>query len=583
MTTKNIYRDVTLQQISEQDIGKELRVAGWIENIRDHGGVSFVDLRDMYGVLQVVMRDTSLLDGLTREMSVSIEGVIDKRDEETYNPRIPTGTIELEAHKVDVLGKVYKQLPFEIMTSKETREDVRLKYRYLDLRNQKVKDNIIFRSRVISFLREKMTEMGFLEIQTPILCASSPEGARDYIVPSRKFKGKFYALPQAPQQYKQLLMVSGFDKYFQIAPCFRDEDARADRSPGEFYQLDFEMSFATQEDVFRVGEEVLSATFEKFAPEGYEVTKAPYPIISYKQAMLEFGTDKPDLRNPLRIIDLTDFFQKCSFKPFHGRTVRAIKVHADMSKGFHEKLLKFATDMGMGGLGYLEVEEDLSYKGPIDKFIPEELKKELLTLASLVAGDTIFFIADKEERAAYYAGEIRKELGEKLDLIEKNAYRFCYVNDFPMFELDPETKQIGFTHNPFSMPQGGLEALQTKDPLEVLAYQYDIVCNGVELSSGAVRNHDMEIMEKAFEIAGYDKETLKNKFGALYNAFQFGAPPHAGMAPGVDRMIMLLRNEDNIREVIAFPMNGNAQDLMCGAPNDVTEQQLREVHIKVRQ
>lgn len=583
MTTKNIYRDVTLQQISEQDIGKELRVAGWIENIRDHGGVSFVDLRDMYGVLQVVMRDTSLLDGLTREMSVSIEGVIEKRDEETYNPRIPTGTIELEAHKIDVLGKVYKQLPFEIMTSKETREDVRLKYRYLDLRNQKVKDNIIFRSQVISFLREKMTEMGFLEIQTPILCASSPEGARDYIVPSRKFKGKFYALPQAPQQYKQLLMVSGFDKYFQIAPCFRDEDARADRSPGEFYQLDFEMSFATQEDVFRVGEEVLSATFEKFAPEGYEVTKAPYPIISYKQAMLEFGTDKPDLRNPLRIIDLTDFFQKCSFKPFHGRTVRAIKVHADMSKGFHEKLLKFATDMGMGGLGYLEVEEDLSYKGPIDKFIPEELKKELLTLASLVAGDTIFFIADKEERAAYYAGEIRKELGEKLDLIEKNAYRFCYVNDFPMFELDPETKQIGFTHNPFSMPQGGLEALQTKDPLEVLAYQYDIVCNGVELSSGAVRNHDMEIMEKAFEIAGYDKETLKNKFGALYNAFQFGAPPHAGMAPGVDRMIMLLRNEENIREVIAFPMNGNAQDLMCGAPNDVTEQQLREVHIKVRQ
>lgn len=583
MTVKNIYRDVTLQQISEQDIGTELRVAGWIENIRDHGGVSFVDLRDMYGVLQVVMRDTSLLEGLTREMSVSIEGLIEKRDEETYNPRIPTGTIELEAHKVEVLGKVYKQLPFEIMTSKETREDVRLKYRYLDLRNQKVKDNIIFRSQVISYLREKMTQMGFLEIQTPILCASSPEGARDYIVPSRKFKGKFYALPQAPQQYKQLLMVSGFDKYFQIAPCFRDEDARADRSPGEFYQLDFEMSFATQEDVFRVGEEVLSATFEKFAPEGYEVTKAPYPIISYKQAMLEFGTDKPDLRNPLRIIDLTEFFQKCEFKPFHKRTVRAIKVHADMSKGFHEKLLKFATDMGMGGLGYLEVEEDLSYKGPIDKFIPEELKKELLSLASLEVGDTIFFIADKEERAAYYAGEIRKELGEKLDLIEKNAYRFCYVNDFPMFELDPDTKQIGFTHNPFSMPQGGLEALQTKDPLEVLAYQYDIVCNGVELSSGAVRNHDMEIMEKAFEIAGYDKETLKNKFGALYNAFQFGAPPHAGMAPGVDRMIMLLRNEENIREVIAFPMNGNAQDLMCGAPNDVTEQQLREVHIKIRQ
>lgn len=582
MTTKNIYRDVTLQEISESDIGKELRVAGWVENIRDHGGVSFVDLRDMYGVLQVVMRDTSLLDGLSREMSVSIEGLIEKRDEETYNPRIPTGTIELEAHQVDVLGKVYKQLPFEVMTSKETREEVRLKYRYLDLRNQKVKDNIIFRSQVIAYLREKMTEMGFLEIQTPILCASSPEGARDYIVPSRRYKGKFYALPQAPQQFKQLLMVSGFDKYFQIAPCFRDEDARADRSPGEFYQLDFEMSFATQEDVFRVGEEVLSATFEKFAPEGYAVTEAPYPVISYKQAILEFGTDKPDLRNPLRIIDLTDFFQECTFKPFVGRTVRAIKVHAEMSKGFHEKLLKFATDMGMGGLGYLEVAEDLSYKGPIDKFIPEEKKKELLALASLSVGDTIFFIADKEERAAYYAGQLRSELGEKLKLLEKNAYRFCYINDFPMYELDPDTKQIGFTHNPFSMPQGGLEALTTKDPLDVLAYQYDIVCNGVELSSGAVRNHDMEIMEKAFAIAGYDAETLKTKFGALYNAFQFGAPPHAGMAPGVDRMIMLLRGEENIREVIAFPMSGSAQDLMCGAPGDVTEQQLREVHIKVR-
>ena len=404
MTAKNIYRDVTLQEIGEKDIGREIRVAGWVENIRDHGGVSFVDLRDMYGVLQIVMRDTSLLDGLSREMSISVEGLVEHRDEETYNPRIPTGTIELEAHQVDVLGRVYRPLPFEIMTSKETREDVRLKYRYLDLRNQKVKDNIIFRAQVIAFLRQKMTEMGFLEIQTPILCASSPEGARDYIVPSRKYKGKFYALPQAPQQYKQLLMVSGFDKYFQIAPCFRDEDARADRSPGEFYQLDFEMSFATQEDVFRVGEEVLSATFEKFAPEGFEVTKAPYPVISYKQAMLEFGSDKPDLRNPLRIIDLTEFFQQCTFKPFHGRTVRAIRVHAEMSKGFHEKLLKFATDMGMGGLGYLEVEPDLSYRGPIDKFIPEEKKKELAELAGLGAGDTIFFIADKEERAAYTSG-----------------------------------------------------------------------------------------------------------------------------------------------------------------------------------
>jgi len=578
----NMYRDVYLKDITEEQIGQTLKVSGWVENIRDHGGVSFIDLRDMYGVLQVVLRDTSLLTGIVKEDCVSITGIIEKRDEETYNPKIATGTIELEAKTIQILGKVYKPLPFEVMTSKEIREDLRLKYRYLDLRNQKVKDNIIFRSQVISFLRQKMTEMGFLEIQTPILCASSPEGARDYIVPSRKYKGKFYALPQAPQQYKQLLMVSGFDKYFQIAPCFRDEDARADRSPGEFYQLDFEMSFATQEDVFAVGEEVLSATFEKFAPEGYSVTQAPYPIISYKQAMLEFGTDKPDLRNPLRIIDVTEFFQRCTFKPFKGRTVRAIKVNQQMSKGFHEKLLKFAQSIGMGGLGYLEVMEDMSYKGPIDKFIPDDMKVEMKELAGLSAGDTIFFIADKEARANLYAGQIRTELGEKLDLIEKNAYRFCYINDFPMFELDEETKQIGFTHNPFSMPQGGLEALKTQDPLTILAYQYDIVCNGVELSSGAVRNHDMEIMVKAFEIAGYDEETLKNKFGALYNAFQYGAPPHAGMAPGVDRMIMLLRNEENIREVIAFPMSGSAQDLMCGAPNDVTEQQLREVHIKVR-
>lgn len=577
-----MYRDLTMKEISEQQIGQTLQVAGWVENIRDHGGVSFIDLRDMYGVLQVVIRKPELLKGITKEMCLSINGLMEHRDEETYNPKIPSGTIELEAHQIDVLGRVYKQLPFEIQTSKEIREDVRLKYRYLDLRNAKVKDNIVFRAKVISYLRQKMTDMGFLEIQTPILCASSPEGARDYIVPSRKFKGKFYALPQAPQQYKQLLMASGFDKYFQIAPCFRDEDARADRSPGEFYQLDFEMSFVTQEDVFKVGEEVLHDTFVKFAPEGSRITETPFPIISYKQAMLEFGCDKPDLRNPLRIMDVTEFFQRCTFKPFIGRTVRAIKVHAEMSKGFHEKLLSFATSLGMGGLGYLEVAEDMSYKGPIDKFIPEDMKGELATLAGLSGGDTIFFIADKEDKANYYAGHIRTELGEKLDLIEKDAYRFCYVNDFPMFELDPWTKQIGFTHNPFSMPQGGLEALNTMDPLDVLAYQYDIVCNGVELSSGAVRNHDIEIMKKAFAIAGYDEETLKTKFGALYQAFQFGAPPHAGMAPGVDRMIMLLRNEENIREVIAFPMNGNAQDLMCGAPGEVTEQQLREVHIKVR-
>lgn len=582
MNTSNIYRNRTMDKISESDVGWGLKIAGWVENIRDHGGVSFIDLRDMYGVMQVVMRDKELLAGINKEDCICVEGKIEIRDEETYNPKIPTGTIEMEAQSVEVLGKVYKQLPFEIMTSKEIREDLRLKYRYLDLRNKKVKDNIIFRSEVISFLRQKMTEMGFLEIQTPILCASSPEGARDYIVPSRKYKGKFYALPQAPQQYKQLLMVSGFDKYFQIAPCFRDEDARADRSPGEFYQLDFEMSFATQEDVFRTGEEVLTAAFKKFAPEGSFVTEAPYPIICYKQAMLEFGTDKPDLRNPLRIVDVTDFFQRCTFKPFHNKTVRAIKVHAEMSKGFHEKLLEFAVSIGMGGLGYLEVNDDMTYKGPIDKFIPDDMKGEIAQIAGLNQGDTIFFIADTEDRAALLAGQIRTELGNRLDICEKNAYRFCFVNDFPMFEYDKEEEKIIFTHNPFSMPQGGLEALNSKNPLEILAYQYDIVCNGIELSSGAVRNHNLDIMVRAFEIAGYTEEDLQQKFGALYNAFQYGAPPHAGMAPGVDRMIMLLRNEENIREVIPFPLNGNAQDMMCCAPNEVTEKQLREVHIKIR-
>ena len=420
-----------------------------------------------------------------------------------------------------------------------------------------------------------------MEVQTPILCASSPEGARDYIVPSRRYKGKFYALPQAPQQYKQLLMVGGIDRYYQIAPCFRDEDARADRSPGEFYQLDFEMAFATQEDVFAVGEKVLFDTFKKFAPQA-KITGLPFPVISYSQAMLEYGTDKPDLRNPLKIIDLSEFFSRCTFKPFIGATVRAIKVHAEMSKGFHEKLLSFALSIGMGGLGYLEVDDDLSFRGPIDKFIPQELKAELVSIAELSAGDTIFFIADSPSRAPVLAGKIRQELGMRLGLIEENAYRFCFVNDFPMYELDEDTGKVCFTHNPFSMPQGGMEALTGKDPLEVLAYQYDIVCNGVELSSGAVRNHDPEIMKKAFEIAGYTEEELKEKFGALYTAFRYGAPPHAGMAPGVDRMLMLLKNEENIREVIAFPMSASAQDLMCGAPSTVSEQQLREVHIKLR-
>ena len=576
--TNNIYRDVTMDNISEKNVGETVRIAGWIENIRDHGGVSFIDLRDMYGVMQVVMRDTSLLEGLNKEDCISVEGPIEHRDEETYNPKIPTGTIELEAKSVDILGKVYKQLPFEIMTSKETREDVRLKYRYLDLRNAKVKDNMIFRSKVISYLREKMVEMGFLEIQTPILCASSPEGARDYIVPSRKFKGKFYALPQAPQQYKQLLMVSGFDKYFQIAPCFRDEDARADRAPGEFYQLDMEMAFSTQEDVFAVMEPVIYNTFKKFSNK--EIAEYPFPRIPYKEAMLKYGCDKPDLRNPLIIVDVTEFFQRCTFKPFHGLTVRAIKVSGHMSKGFHEKMLEFAKSIGMGGLGYLEVQEDLKYKGPIDKFIPDDMKKELMDLADLEKEDTIFFIADNEQLANNYACQIRTELGKRLNLIDESKFKFCWIVDFPMYELDDNGK-IAFSHNPFSMPKGGLEALNTMEPLDIVAYQYDIVCNGIELSSGAVRNHDPEIMIKAFELAGYGKETIEEKFSALFNAFQYGAPPHAGIAPGIDRMIMLLTESDVIRDVIAFPMNSKAEDLLMGAPGNVSKEQLEDVHIKL--
>ncbi len=578
---QSIYRTITADKLTESLIGAHVTMCGWVENIRDHGGVSFIDLRDFYGVVQVVMREKSLLDGIGREDCISVSGPIEARDEETYNPKIPTGTIELGCKSVRILGKVKRPLPFEVLTSKETREDIRLKYRFLDMRNRKVKENIVFRAKVISFLRSQMEQMDFLEVQTPILCASSPEGARDYIVPSRRYKGKFYALPQAPQQYKQLLMVGGIDRYFQIAPCFRDEDARADRSPGEFYQLDFEMAFATQEDVFSVGEKVLYETFKKFAPQA-KITSLPFPVIPYAQAMIEFGTDKPDLRNPLRIIDLTEFFSRCTFKPFIGSTVRAIKVHAEMSKGFHEKLLEYALSIGMGGLGYLEVGEDLSFKGPIDKFIPQELKGELIKLASLKSGDTIFFIADSPSRAPRLAGLIRTELGKRLSLTEEDAFRFCFVNDFPMYEQDEETGKIVFTHNPFSMPQGGLQALEEKNPLEVLAYQYDIVCNGVELSSGAVRNHDLDIMVKAFAIAGYTEEELKTKFGALYTAFQFGAPPHAGMAPGIDRMLMLLCGEESIREVVAFPMSSSGQDLLCGAPCEVTEAQLRETHIKIR-
>ena len=576
------YRTHTCGELRESHIGQTVRVSGWVENIRDHGGVQFLDLRDHYGTLQVVFKDETMLKGITRESTISVTGSIVRRDEDTINPKIETGMVELRAETLELLGKCTAALPFEVIFSKESREDLRLKYRFLDLRNRKVHKNIILRAQLLSFLRSKMEELGFLEIQTPILTASSPEGARDYLIPSRKHHGKFYALPQAPQIAKQLLMVSGFDRYFQIAPCFRDEDARADRSPGEFYQLDFEMAFASQEDVFAVAEEVVGSAFRKFSDA--KVTEGHFPRITYADAMLKYGSDKPDLRNPLIIIDVSDLFTSSGFAPFRGKCVRAIRVPgcASRPKSFFEQMLAFALSIGMKGLGYFKVAEDDSYLGPIDKFLSDDQREELRSRADLETGDVIFFIADSKKAAPKLAGQIRTELGRRLDLLEKDAFRFCFIVDFPMYEEDEETGQILFTHNPFSMPQGGLRALETMDPLDVLAYQYDIVVNGVELSSGAVRNHDLATMVKAFAIAGYDEATIKEKFSALYHAFQFGAPPHAGMAPGVDRMLMLLAGEDSIREVIAFPMNAAAEDLLTGAPSEVTEQQLREVHIKVR-
>lgn len=578
----NEYRTHKCDEISLFDIGKKVKISGWVQTIRDLGGLVFLDIRDMYGITQVVTsgkaEDVDFASHIPLESTVTVYGEVKKRDEETINPKLKTGLVEIRIEEITVLGKRTKNLPFEINTKQDIREDLRLQYRYLDLRNDRLKNNLILRSKVIQYLRTQMIEQGFLEVQTPILTSSSPEGARDYLVPSRLHPGKFYALPQAPQQFKQLLMVSGIDKYFQIAPCFRDEDARADRAPGEFYQLDMEMSFATQEDVFNVMEPVMYNTFKKFSNK--KIANYPFPRITYKEAMLKYGSDKPDLRNPLYIIDLSNFFKKCTFKPFINRTVRAIKVSGHMSKGFHEKMLDYAMSIGMAGLGYLEVQEDMSFKGPIDKFIPDELKQDLIKLADLNKDDTIFFIADNEKRASELAGQIRMELGRRLDLIDNDVFQFCWIIDFPMFELD-EHDNIAFSHNPFSMPQGGLDALENQNPLDILAYQYDIVCNGIELSSGAVRNHDINIMVKAFTMAGYTEDEVKTKFGALYTAFQFGAPPHAGIAPGVDRMLMLLSDSDTIREVIAFPLNSKAEDLMMGAPGIVRRDQLHDVHIAV--
>ncbi len=576
-----MYKQYKCTSICSDLIGKSIELAGWVSSVRDHGGVKFIDLRDDSGILQVVAREDQLTH-VSKESSIHVVGVLKKRDPDLVNPKIMTGEFEVHANFIEVLGKC-DLLPFEIDDSRNVKEELRLKYRFLDLRNPVNSKIIKLRSEILHFLRNKMYDMGFKEIQTPILTSSSPEGARDYLVPSRKYKGKFYALPQAPQIFKQILMVSGFDKYFQIAPCFRDEDSRADRAPGEFYQLDFEMSFAHQEDVFKVGEEILYSLFSKFS-DNKKVTNIPFPRISYKDAMEKYGSDKPDLRNPLLIVDLSSIFLGSGFSAFDGKTVKGITVPNCFSqpRKFFDKMNEFAQSIGMQGLGYIKFDENMTPSGPINKFIPDENRSKFLEITNAVSNSVVFFISDSSKLSAQkFAGEIRNELGFRLNLLDKNSFEFCYITDFNMYEKDDDGKII-FTHNPFSMPQGGLDALLNSDPLDILAYQYDIVCNGIELSSGAVRNHDPEILVKAFEIAGYSKKDVISKFPSLYNALRFGAPPHAGMAPGLDRMIMLLSDSSNIREVVAFPLNSNAQDMLLGAPNEVSEEQLREIHIKIR-
>lgn len=579
------YRDCYLNEIDVDVVGKELKIAGWIENIRDHGGVIFVDIRDEFGVVQVVSNDDSIFNGLTKESTVSIKGIIRQRQEEDYNEKIKSGKVELVVDKkedIEVLGKCKNILPFEIITSKEVNEEARLKYRYLDLRNKKVHDNMRLRSDVLHFVRNKLYDEGFTELQTPILTASSPEGARDFIVPSRKWHGCFYALPQAPQIFKQLLMTSGFDKYFQVAPCFRDEDCRADRTL-EFYQIDIERAFVTEEDLYKDGEDFFYDVFTKFSDR--EVSPKPFTRIDYRTSMLKYGTDKPDLRNPLIINDISEIFKESDFKPFRGAVVRAIKVDdlASKSNSWFNEVVDYAKSIGMPGIGYITVQEDKSLKGPIDKFLTEEDRDNLFKTCDLKVGSVLFFIADRNEKiAAKQAGNIRKYLGERLDLIDKNRYEFCIINDFPMYELNEDTGKYDFGHNPFSMPQGGIDVL-TEDNIEnIKAYQFDFVCNGEEMASGAIRNHDIEIMKKAFELAGYTEEDVKTRFKSLYTAFQYGAPPHGGYAPGLDRILMLLKDEENLREVQVFPPNVNGMDNMMGSPSPVTEQQLREVHIKVR-
>ena len=577
---ENIYRNVYSGEVDITYVGKEVRVAGWINSIRKLGGLTFVTLRDETGIVQIITEDADMFKGITRESTVTITGTVKLRTEDMINPNMKTGKIEILASSVEVLGECASILPFEINRSREeASEETRLKYRYLDLRNPKVHDNMVFRFKVIDYIRSLMKSMDFTEISTPIITTSSPEGARDFIIPSRKYKGKFYALPQAPQIYKQLLMVSGFNKYFQIAPCFRDEDCRADRTL-EFYQLDFEMSFVTEEDVYKVGEKIFYDVFSNFTDK--YVSPAPFRRIPYSEAMLKYGSDKPDLRNPLIISELTNIFKNTTFTPFIGSTIRGIKVsNIEKSNSWYKKMEEYAKEIGMSGLAYLKVTEENALKGSLDKYLTDQERSELFTSLELKANDTLFIISDKK-KCEKYAGLLRTKLGEELDLIDKDRYEFCIVNDFPFYEWNEEDNKWDFGHNPFSMPQGGLDALNNEPIESILAYQYDFVCNGCEMASGAVRNHSIEIMKKAFLLAGYDEEVVKTKFKSLYTAFQYGAPPHAGMAPGIDRIIMLLTGEDNLREVQIFPPNVSGQDLLMGGPTEVTETQLRETHLKIR-
>ena len=575
---ENIYRNKYCGEISTSDIGKEIRIAGWINSIRNLGSIVFMTLRDETGIVQVVSQNTELFKNIIKESTATVTGIVQKRNGEV-NPKMKTGEIEVELKTIEVLGKCEPILPFEISRSREATEETRLKYRYLDLRNEDNHNTILFRSKVIDYIRNTMKGLNFTELTTPIITTSSPEGARDFVIPSRYYKGKFYALPQAPQIYKQLLMVSGFNRYFQIAPCFRDEDCRADRTL-EFYQLDFEMSFATEEDVYEVGETVFYNTFKEFGNK--EVSERPFRRIAYKDAMLKYGSDKPDLRNPLEIIDLTSIFTNSEFNGFKGKTVRGIVVkECNKPNSWYKKLEETMKEYGAKGLAYIKVGTNDELNSTILKFLSDEEITNLKEVGNLHEGNVLFVIAD-DKKCAKYAGILRNILGKELDLIDDNKFEFCIINDFPMYEWNEEDNKWDFGHNPFSMPKGGLKALESDNIEDITAIQYDFVCNGCEMASGAVRNHDIDIMRKAFDIAGYSEDVIKNKFRSLYTAFKYGAPPHAGMAPGIDRIIMLLTGEENLREVQLFPPNVSGIDLLMGGPIELDEKQLRELHIKIR-